>query len=437
MNPIIGHFFYLCPMCFSLHRTLYSSSIWICCLLCLMASSLVIVGGSTDAGPATQISLLTASPGEELYSSFGHSAIRIRDTIAGIDRVFNYGTFDFDTPNFYGKFIRGNLNYRLSVASFDSFLENYRYEERAVYEQSLALNQAECQAVMDFLVENYKPQNRYYRYDFFFDNCATRIRDLFELVLNNRLKWHFEDSSRRFSPDTPPSTFRQLVDQCTRHRYWADFGIDLMLGAKTDRLAQPREYLFLPDYLQKAFGKATLTDSTGIDRPLVAQTRQLLYAQLLHPAPFWQGPTVVFSTCAVLVMLLSIWARRKKRELTNFDRLLFGSTGFLGWFLLFCWFGTSHSVLVNNWNLVWAFPLHLPVALLALRQQPRFNVWRKWYFGLSVIVLLTASFSWVLFPQIYHPAVSSLIFILLFRSIVNWETAVKKKRQLHRPSVSI
>lgn len=393
---------------------------WAIVFVFLTAAIQNTFAGTLYLSPAAQISLLTASPGTELYSSFGHSAIWIQDSIADIDRVFNYGTFDFDTPNFYGKFIRGKLNYRLSVASFDTFLEAYREEGRAVYQQRLNLSANDRQAVMDFLVENYKPQNRYYRYDFFFDNCATRIRDLFELTLAGRLKWAFADSSSHFSPDMPPTTFRQLVNQYTQNRYWADWGIDFILGAKTDRIANAREYMFLPDYMQKAFSAATLSDSLGRPQALVAETRQLLYAQKLSFLPFWQSPTVLFAILSLFIMFLSAWAYRNATSLVGLDYLLFGVSGFLGWFLLFCWFGTDHSVLVYNWNILWAFPLNLPLALLALRKNNAHLIWPKRYFILLTLMLLIGSFAWLLLPQSFHPAVSPLIFILLIRAIFNW-----------------
>jgi hypothetical protein len=125
------------------------------------------------------ISLITADPGEELYSLFGHSAIRVKDTVNNQDLVFNYGTFNFNTPNFYMKFTRGKLLYMLSIQQFDRFKRSYEYEKRDLKEQILNLTQDQKQAIFQFLLWNYQPENRYYKYDFFFDNCATRIRDVF------------------------------------------------------------------------------------------------------------------------------------------------------------------------------------------------------------------------------------------------------------------
>src|SRR5690606_31625041 len=126
----------------------------------------------------TRISLLTCTPGSELYSVFGHSALRVVDSNAVTDIVYNYGTFDFNDPNFYSKFVRGKLNYYLSTEYFRDFVYGYRLEGRGITEQVLLLTAEEKLALKKFLRENLKPENRHYAYDFFLDNCTTRLRDL-------------------------------------------------------------------------------------------------------------------------------------------------------------------------------------------------------------------------------------------------------------------
>lgn len=167
-----------------------------------------------------RISLLTCDPGDELYSAFGHNAVRVLDNDTGRDIVFNYGTFDFDTPNFYLKFARGKLDYMLSVSTYEQFILHYQYLQRSVREQVLDLSPEQTLRTVQFLQENYEPQNRFYRYDFFFDNCATRIRDMVEMVLGDQLKWGETEASSG-------KTFRNLIDEYVYPMPWADFGIDL------------------------------------------------------------------------------------------------------------------------------------------------------------------------------------------------------------------
>ncbi|MCC7224403.1 MAG: DUF4105 domain-containing protein [Chitinophagales bacterium] len=361
-----------------------------------------------------EISLITAEPGTEVYSYFGHSAIHIRDTLQGIDRVYNYGTFDFDTPNFYGKFVRGQLPYRLAVGRFDGFLENYSEENRSLYAQILNLSTAEKQRLYDLLIENYRPENREYPYDFFFDNCATRIRDIIaKAVPNNAL--HFDEN-----PGNPPLTFRQLIDPYIRRNKWLDWGIDLILGVRSDRIATPYEYQFLPDHLQTAFDKASIVDSAGIRRPLVANKLILFKATPDYTPPSWVGrmltPLVLFPVLCVLGIALSWWAQRRGHALSGLDYTLLSILGLLGWLLVFCWVGTQHKVLAGNYNLLWAMPLHLPLLFLL----PRFSkTWQRGYWLFTCFLALAACVVTLLQqPQGLHQAVFPIAVLVMFRCMV-------------------
>jgi hypothetical protein len=170
-------------------------------------------------GQAYRISLLTADPGDELYSAFGHSAIRVLDKASGEDYVFNYGTFDFNTPNFYGKFASGKLDYMLSVSTFAAFVSEYDRQGRGIKEQVLDLNSEQAGYMLEFLQVNYQPERRFYRYDFFYDNCATRIRDAMDLVLGDKLIWQDEVK------EADEKTFRNLIDEYVYTLTWADLGI--------------------------------------------------------------------------------------------------------------------------------------------------------------------------------------------------------------------
>ena len=202
------------------------------------------------------ISVLTMGPGTNLNDSFGHSAFRISDTNQNIDVVYNYGVYNFDTPNFYLKFVKGQLMYQLDRTDFSLFYQHYSDQDRWIKEQVLNLTIKEKQEVFDFLQNNYLPENRNYIYDFFFENCATRIRDVLASVLKNKLVF-----DKNFVTNT--HTFRQLIQRNVHWNSWGSFGMDLAIGAVVDRNASSWEHQFLPEYIFKALEKSQIKRSLG------------------------------------------------------------------------------------------------------------------------------------------------------------------------------
>lgn len=174
-----------------------------------------------------EISVLTIGPGTLLNDSFGHNGFRVRDEGRRIDVVFNYGTFDFDTPNFYLKFAQGKLNYRLSHNPYDDFFQFYMAQNRSIEEQILDLTHTQKQQVFDFLLDNAKPENKYYLYDFFYDNCATKMKDVLEVSLNT--EFNFQEP-KAFEA----KTFRALIHEHVNKNSWGSLGIDVALGSIID-----------------------------------------------------------------------------------------------------------------------------------------------------------------------------------------------------------
>jgi hypothetical protein len=384
-------------------------SLW---MMFLLSSMLLITPLRAQTGqvtPHAEISLLTCSPGSEVYSYFGHCAIRVKDINTNYDKVFNYGTFSFDQPNFYLKFIRGKLLYQLSVNSFTRFVSEYESEDRWVMEQVLNLNVADKQAFLEKLTINVRPENRQYLYDFFFDNCATRPRDVLENSLPNRISFLETTQGESLS-------FRQLIDPYITKNAWVDFGIDLILGLPTDRKATVREYMFLPDYLMNAFATAQITDSLGRKVPLVKEVRQVVKAQLpAEPqSPF--TPTLLFALVFVAGLAITLWQFKKKSFHPAFDFIFFSILGLFGFLFLFFWFGTDHKVLAFNLNLLWAFPLHLiAAALLLFKNTP---AWVGKYFGAVGIVGLLVLLFWIWLPQQLHHSLIFLVALMTLRAMV-------------------
>ena len=369
---------------------------------------LTIIGLAPVSAQQLEISLLTCAPGADLYSAFGHSAIRVREQDTGRDLVFNYGTFDFDTPFFLVKFARRTLDYQLSITTYERFVRAYAAEERNMSEQVLALNPQQAQAMKDFLDINYLPDQRSYRYDFFYDNCATRIRDVLGSILGEQLIWNDPD------PAGDERTFRDLIDEYILSNVWADFGIDLALGAVIDVEASPYDAQFLPDYMAAAFARAEI-QGDGPTRALVKETRTILPFPPVESSgwgPF--NPYLLLWLLAIVSGVMTYLGFKRKRLYIGMDIALFGILGILGIVMFLLWFATDHVATKWNWNLLWAFPGHLILAkgLLAKSLKP----WVRKYLLFALIMADAAVVFWILGWQSFHPSLVPLLLVIILRS---------------------
>jgi len=345
-----------------------------------------------------QISVLTIAPGDELADSFGHSAFRVRDPFLSIDHVYNYGVYDFNTPNFYVKFAQGKLLYDLGISRFDRFLSSYKAQNRTIVEQILGLTMTEKQAFFDFLQHNARPENKSYLYDFFFDNCATKLRDVSDKILtkNIQLGYNFEASGL---------TFRNLIHKYLDEQPWGKFGIDLALGSVIDRIATPQEYLFLPDYVFQSFKKGSISE-----KPLVKIERTLFESSPVKKTSSFLKPFVIFSMIALIVLFVTFRDLKKQRRSKWLDVLLFVFTGIVGLLVLLLWFATDHSATQKNYNILWAFLPNLPLAFLFLKTQLR--PWLKNYLILVLVLLLITTLLWILKIQIFSITVIPILILL-------------------------
>lgn len=351
-----------------------------------------------------RISLITVGVGDELYATFGHTAIRVIDSSDNGDYIFNYGTFDFDTPHFYWKFIRGKLMYSLSVENFPDFMSEYYQEKRKVVEQLLNLTCAEKETIWQFLQYNYLPQNRDYKYDFLFDNCSTRIRDIFVRVLGPGWKY----------PNIVPESnlsFRTEINRYLRNKPWERLGINMMFGKSTDDSMNSSQIMFIPDYLAKAVGSSAING-----KPLVEKT-QVLYDPGPPPPdsfPFFLQPLFWLVILTIFVVVISFnrqWPVSGKL-LPWIDRCLFFLSGLLGLFLLFMWFGTDHHVCRWNYNLLWAFPLNIIYSFYVHKNTSGVRKYAGWIIFLCFILL----FGWDILPQQIPVAVLPIVAMLFVRA---------------------
>jgi hypothetical protein len=343
--------------------------------------------------------MLTADPGTELYSVFGHSAVRVNDSVNGIDWVYNYGTFDFNTSHFYIKFARGKLQYMLTRDRFRHFLPEYIYFNRSVYEQVLNLTQQEKQRMVEFLEWNLLPENRFYKYDFFYDNCATRIRDL--VTEHIKPKIHFDTTEM-----VKKRSFRDLIDFCLKNMKWNKLGIDLALGLPADKIAEPREYMFLPDWMKEAFSGAYIADG----RRLVSETSVLFKGEEQSVTPSSISPGLVLW----VLFIIGIMSLLNKRFALFYDKTLFFVVGVTGIMIFLLWFATDHSTTHHNYNLLWAVPLHFIAAFYIGRTEKYWGI--RLYFAVTFIIALFTLMLWSQIPQNLNEALIPLVLILFVKS---------------------
>lgn len=366
-----------------------------------------------------QVSLLTCDPGDQIYSSFGHSGIRVLDLTSARDIVYNYGTFDFGAPNFVLNFAGGRLDYYLSVSTFDRFLAEYDYFHRSVREQVLNLNEQQKLELIRFLEINYLPENRAYRYDFFFDNCATRVRDAISTVLGDQLVWH--DGVR----ENVDKSFRELIDEMVFYMPWSDLGIDLALGSRLERDATPYEEQFLPKYVEASFARAEV-QGDGPTRPLVGESRVILDFDAPEESLGAINPYWIFWVVAIIFTGITFIGFKKKRLFVGFDVVFFGLLGIVGLVISFLWIYSEIPSTKWNWNLLWTFPGHLVLAIVLVKKTIR--QWVINYLFFALIMADAAVVFWILGWQSFHPSIIPLLLVLILRTNYLYYTIGKFKR---------
>lgn len=358
-------------------------------LLVILLIINTLQGFSVSFDSTAVISLLTCSEGTDFYASFGHSAMRIKDS-SGTDIVCNWGLFDFNTPNFYWKFAQGRLKYSMGIESFEDFIAFYKYDKRKVWEQEFLINNKDKMKLLALVEENYRPENRKYKYEFVYNNCATIIAD------------HTLEATRASTAaKTEPKTFRNLLYNYLEKKPWVQLGIDILLGSRLDQKATLKEQMFLPENLAN---NLTLYQS---DSGNILGPKKLLFdkSQKAEKIPNWYKPKYMLAFILTILLLVFYYSKLKvfRVVLPNF---LFIVLGLLGLFLLFMWFGTEHSAPKANYNLLWANPLFLLLPFL--------KDFRKYKVVSSVLLigLIFVLFSWA--PQQFPtPRVPISLFLIL------------------------
>lgn len=392
----------------------------------------------TDFSDSLRISLLTCSPGPDAYERFGHIGLRVQDQRnPQLDVTFHYGVFSFNTPHFIYRFVKGETDYQLGAVYTQSFIEEYRQRGLGMTEQWLRLDSAQAQDMLQRLLINYRPENRTYRYSYFFDNCATRPYHLINASAGEQLRYD--------TAWVKDITLRQMVQEKTHRNNWLDFGIALAVAARSDQRAWFEEQMFLPDYLSLAVGNAKVEKSTASNRwhvPFVTESDTLL---TMRPdiaakiaAPDRISPNTVFGVVLLVALVISAWEWHKKKDAEQkrrpvkvpvvaniFDTTLLLAAGLAGCIVWFLNFFSLHPAVDHNLNCFWLLPTHVIMAVLIW-----FNRLKKWcsiYFGITfALIIAYVILDWII-GQYCPPAFLLLLATLLLRSYMRFDSSLRSR----------
>jgi len=389
-------------------------------IVCIFLVSSKLHSQQVIVSDSAVVSLITCSPGEEVYSKFGHTAIRVKDKTKNIDVVFNYGIFSFETEHFYYKFIKGETDYQLGIYETSFFLPEYAARNSMVWEQVLNLTSSEKKNLVATLLENYEPRNRVYRYNFVFDNCSTRPRDKITSSVNGYV---------RYRKTNEGTTFRRWVGSYVGTDTWLKFGIDLVFGMDADAVASQKNSQFLPEVLMSDFQEAEIVSLDGKVRKLVEKSATVLVDKnnvdttssffdfLLKPLM----ASLFLLVLGILITLLDIKYRKHNKV---FDSIILFVTGIAGVIAFYLMVFSTHPLVTANLNILWINPLNLIVAFL---------IWvkplRKILFVCAILnlgLLAAALITFSLSIQSFNLAAFPIIVLLMLRSS-HWVDMVKKK----------
>jgi len=351
-------------------------------IFCLfMGVAFSVQSQSTDS---IRFSLLTCAPGTEIYSLFGHTAIRYENYTRRIDVVFNYGMFSFNTPNFIFRFVAGETDYQLGITPYSYFEAEYAMRGSSVYQQVLNLTQSEKERLLTILENNYLPENRIYRYNYFYDNCTTRARDKIEECIEGKVVY----------PDSlSGKSYRSIVHEFTAGSLWDEFGIDLCLGAEADKEINKRQQMFSPFYMKYYASNAYIVDAGGTRRPLILDETKIVDVEPEEVQPgFILSPLM----CGALFLALCVvmaWGQWKTQRIWwGWDIVLYGLQGLAGCIIAFLFFFSVHPTVGSNWLLILFNPiplLYLPfmVYKAVKRKKDYYHVGNMVYLTLFITIL--------------------------------------------------
>ncbi|MFL9844932.1 DUF4105 domain-containing protein [Flavobacterium rhizosphaerae] len=366
-------------------------------IICLTVLQSYAQDARQPGNNTTTVSLLTCGPGNELYSVFGHTAIRVKNISQGFDVVFNYGTFDFDTPNFYLKFVKGDLKYFVSVSAFQDFLYTYQYYDRDVFEQVLNLSPVQKQYIAEELNNSLLPENREYTYKFIDRNCTTMVADIINKHIDGKISLQNSDSGK---------TNRTIIYENLDNKFYENLGINLIFGHRTD---VPMYKLFLPKQLLEGVSNTTMPNGKALAQPVTTIYKSTTNQE---KAAWWNN----FYTYAIACLLLMVGSRYALLRNT-----LLAILGLIGFFFCFVGYYSYHAEITQNYNALLFNPLFLVLLY--------YSLFKKYKYAkvvgsiclllviLYVIIMLSKPYLLMVLPLI------ALVIVVIFASI--WPKQLK------------
>ena len=368
----------------------------------------------------SEVSILTIGPGFVLNDAFGHSAIRIKDPSQNIDLIFDYGRYDFQAKGFYLNFAKGKLDYEIGWTYSEDFISNYKLQQRRVTAQIINLTLKEKQNLFEGLQTNIQPQNKSYSYDFFYNNCATKIKDVLVDASNKNISFLTPENFEQLS-------FRELIRSHVPQNSWGGLGIDAALGSVIDRLASVEEHLFLPKYLDEILKHSKFDPEAT---KLVLRSEVLNQTQKSKPSTFWWSPLVILGLVSITIIGMTYYDWTSKSRNKFLDALLFFTTGSIGILILFLWFATDHTATAYNYNFLWAFGFNLLMLPTVLKPKPkkRFVGYLKFLILLLTLMLLHSLTG----VQAFNYTIIPLWIALLIRYgfLIHWFSQKKNQKNI-------
>lgn len=329
----------------------------------------------TAADVSPRVSLLTCGPGREAYQLEGHTALRLKYSDAQ-DYVVNWGVFDFNSPGFAFRFVKGETDYRAALEPFPIFCYEYRTEGRSVTEQVLDLTEEQTECLVDLINDNLRPENCVYRYNYVYDNCATRPLNLIKRAVA------LSGDTLQFDAPRADTTFRKEMRRYHKDYPFYQFFIDFALGDGIDRPLTADQRAFAPLYLQDYIASARIV-AGGESYPLVASESIIISGNAASPHEGLGSPLLYSFLLLSSVTCITVWAWRKKRMLKGFYVGFYAFWGILGCVLAFLMFVSVHEATCPNLNILWVNPLALTVPLLIWSRRTRTAV--SWYFRINIV----------------------------------------------------
>ena len=363
---------------------------------CLLLYSININANPAESFNRYKISVLTIGEGTELVDAFGHTAIRVKDLELKNDLVFNFGVYDFDSPNFYSNFVEGRPEYKLGIQNYDNAIQNYIRQKRYIVEHKLNLDQNSSKIIIDFLIE--KSNDPYYIYDYFRDNCTTRIADIVIDKTDNKFKDDKLESKANLS-------YRDLIHAKINENSWAAVGIDLCLGAIIDKKINTRETFFLPENFMNYLN---IYGTDIIKKNIIySPESEIRYRENFPP------PLLINLILSLIIVAFTIFNYKSNKWNKSLDTLIFLITGSIGILIIYLWFFSNHFAGAQNFNFLWAFPLNF--ALIFAIYKNKIPNWSVGYIKLLIILIILLFLHWITGVQKYNLTLLPIFVALLIR----------------------